>query len=213
MSLIGIGFLLFFLIWFGVIGYSPDIENLQNPINKSASQIYSADGKIIGTYNADKANRIPVPYSKLSPYLVKALVATEDERFYEHSGIDFIALGRAIVKRGLMGRQVPVAAVRSHSSLPSSSIPILLSPLPSDCCRNPSSGSQPLSLSATSPKKRSSRSISTISTSSMVLWASRQQPTPILIRSPRILPSMRQHCSSVCARTPRCSICALSRAL
>ena len=104
MSLIGIGFLLFFLIWFGVIGYSPDIDNLQNPINKSASQIYSADGKIIGTYNADKANRIPVPYSKLSPYLVKALVATEDERFYEHSGIDFIALGRAIVKRGLMGQ-------------------------------------------------------------------------------------------------------------
>lgn len=104
MSLIGIGFLLFFLIWFGVIGYSPDIENLQNPINKTASQIYSADGKIIGTYNADKANRIPVPYSKLSPYLVKALVATEDERFYEHSGIDFIALGRAIVKRGLMGQ-------------------------------------------------------------------------------------------------------------
>ena len=48
MSLIGIGFLLFFLIWFGVIGYSPDIENLQNPINKTASQIYSADGKIIG---------------------------------------------------------------------------------------------------------------------------------------------------------------------
>lgn len=104
MSLIGIGFLLFFLIWFGVIGYSPDIENLQNPINKTASQIYSVDGKIIGTYNADKANRIPVPYSKLSPYLVKALVATEDERFYEHSGIDFIALGRAIVKRGLMGQ-------------------------------------------------------------------------------------------------------------
>ena len=79
MSLIGIGFLLFFLIWFGVIGYSPDIENLQNPINKTASQIYSADGKIIGTYNADKANRIPVPYSKLSPYLVKALVAVNSK--------------------------------------------------------------------------------------------------------------------------------------
>lgn len=94
----------FFLIWFGVVGYSPDIENLQNPISKSASQVYSADGKIIGTYNADRANRIPIPYSNLSPYLVQALVATEDVRFYDHSGIDFIALGRAIVKRGILGQ-------------------------------------------------------------------------------------------------------------
>ena len=45
-----------------------------------------------------------VDYNKLSPDLVRALIATEDERFYEHSGIDFIALGRAIVKRGLMGQ-------------------------------------------------------------------------------------------------------------
>ena len=66
--------------------------------------MYSADGKIIGTYNADRANRIPIPYSNLSPYLVQALVATEDVRFYDHSGIDFIALGRAIVKRGILGQ-------------------------------------------------------------------------------------------------------------
>ncbi len=95
---------LFFMIWFGVVGYSPDIDNLQNPISKTASQVYSADGKIIGTYNADRANRIPISYSNLSPYLVEALVATEDVRFYDHSGIDFIALGRAIVKRGLLGQ-------------------------------------------------------------------------------------------------------------
>ncbi|MGI6233515.1 MAG: transglycosylase domain-containing protein [Prevotella sp.] len=101
---VGVTVLLFFLIWFGVIGYSPDIDNLQNPINKSASQIYSADGKVLGTWNADKANRIPISYNKLSPYLVQALVATEDVRFYDHSGIDFIALGRAIVKRGIMGQ-------------------------------------------------------------------------------------------------------------
>ena len=92
----GTGFvaLLFFLIWFGVIGYSPDINNLQNPISKSASQVLSADGHILGTYNLDRSNRIPVPYKKLSPYLVQALVATEDVRFYNHSGIDFIALTR-----------------------------------------------------------------------------------------------------------------------
>ncbi len=104
-AMVGITVLLFFMIWFGVIGYSPDIENLQNPISKSASQVFSADGKIIGTYNVDKANRIPVSYQNLSPHLVHALVATEDERFYDHSGIDFIALGRAIVKRGLMGQE------------------------------------------------------------------------------------------------------------
>ncbi len=95
---------LFFMIWHGVIGYSPDIDNLQNPISKSASQVFSSDGKIIGTYNADRANRIPVSYGKLSPYLVQALIATEDVRFHDHSGIDFIALGRAVVKRGLLGQ-------------------------------------------------------------------------------------------------------------
>lgn len=45
-----------------------------------------------------------IPYKKMSPYLVQALVATEDERFYEHSGIDFRALGRAIIKRGILGQ-------------------------------------------------------------------------------------------------------------
>ena len=114
---------------------------------------------------------------------------------------------------GSWGRQVPVVAVRSRSSWPNSSIPTLRSQLRSDCCKNPSSGSRPSNSSATSPRKRSSLSISTISTSSMVLWASRQLPTPISIRSQRILPSTRRHCSSVCARIPRCSIlCAIPSA-
>ena len=103
---VGTGFVtvLFFLIWFGVVGYSPNIDNLQNPISKSASQVLSADGHILGTYNLDRSNRIPISYKKLSPYLVQALVATEDVRFYDHSGIDFIALTRAIVKRGILGQ-------------------------------------------------------------------------------------------------------------
>ena len=94
----------FALIWNGAIGYMPDMEDLQNPISRFATQIYSTDGKVIGTWNINKSNRIPVPYSKLSPHLVHALVATEDERFYEHSGIDFYALGRAIIKRGILGQ-------------------------------------------------------------------------------------------------------------
>ncbi|MDY6249047.1 MAG: transglycosylase domain-containing protein [Prevotella sp.] len=92
----------FAAIWFGLIGYMPDLEELQNPISRSATQVFSADGKVIGTWNYNRENRILVSYNNLSPHLVKALVATEDERFYLHSGIDFIALGRAIVKRGIM---------------------------------------------------------------------------------------------------------------
>lgn len=94
----------FIAIWNGWIGYMPDMENLQNPIDRYASQIYSADGKVLGTWNKSRENRIHVEYSNLSPYLVQALVATEDVRFYEHSGVDFISLGRAIVKRGLLGQ-------------------------------------------------------------------------------------------------------------
>ena len=97
--------LAFTAIWFGWIGYMPPIEDLQNPIDRYATQIYSADGKVIGTWNTNRENRIRVSYDNLSPYLVQALVATEDARFYSHSGIDFIALGRALVKRGLMGQE------------------------------------------------------------------------------------------------------------
>lgn len=92
-------------IWFGWIGYMPDIADLQNPISRYASQVYSVDGKILGTYNMNRENRVHVDFDGLSPYLVQALVATEDERFYEHSGIDFIALTRAVVKRGILGQK------------------------------------------------------------------------------------------------------------
>ncbi len=86
----------------GWIGYMPPIEELQNPINRYATQVYSSDGKIMGTWNYNRENRVLVDYSQLSPALVQALVATEDVRFYDHSGIDFIAIGRAIVKRGIL---------------------------------------------------------------------------------------------------------------
>lgn len=92
-------------IWFGWIGYMPDLEDLQNPISRYASQVYSVDGKILGTYNMNRENRVHVDYDGISPYLVQALVATEDERFYDHSGIDFIALTRAVVKRGILGQK------------------------------------------------------------------------------------------------------------
>ncbi len=95
----------FWAISEGKIGYMPPIEDLQNPINRYATQVYSADGELMGTWSISRENRVLVGYSELSPWLVKALVATEDARFYEHSGIDFYALGRAIIKRGIMGQK------------------------------------------------------------------------------------------------------------
>jgi len=95
----------FYAISEGWIGYMPPVQELQNPINRFATQVYSCDGKIIGTWNYNRENRVCVDYTKLSPALVQALVATEDKRFYDHSGIDFYSLGRAIIKRGVLGQK------------------------------------------------------------------------------------------------------------
>lgn len=96
-----VGFL-FLWIWTSV---KYDDDEISNPINSFASQVYASNGELIGTWNLSKDNRVPVKYDALSPYLVQALISTEDERFYEHSGIDFYALGRAILKRGVMGEK------------------------------------------------------------------------------------------------------------
>ena len=84
----------------GWIGYMPNIEELQNPINRYASQIFTDDGKLIGTWSRNE-NRVFADYDQIAPHMFNALVATEDERFFEHSGIDVKALLRAIVKRGI----------------------------------------------------------------------------------------------------------------
>lgn len=92
---------LFAAIRGGLIGYMPDIEEIQSPINRYASQILSSDGQMLGTWSRSE-NRVFVSYDSISPYVIKALVATEDARFYEHSGIDFRALFRAVIKRGIL---------------------------------------------------------------------------------------------------------------
>ncbi|MDR2085650.1 MAG: transglycosylase domain-containing protein, partial [Dysgonamonadaceae bacterium] len=92
----------FILIANGKIGYIPPIEDLENPINKYASQILSVDRENMGTYSERKENRIYVNYKELSPNIINALIATEDARFREHSGIDVYALMRAFIKRGIL---------------------------------------------------------------------------------------------------------------
>ena len=94
--------LLFFAIAKGWIGYMPDMEELENPSYKFASQVISADGKTMGTWSYSKENRVYVDYDDISPNLINALVATEDIRFYEHSGIDARSLLRAIIKTGIL---------------------------------------------------------------------------------------------------------------
>ena len=85
----------------GKIGYVPPVEELENPNLKFATQIISEDGHLLGTWSLSKENRLYVGYEDLSPHLVKALVATEDVRFSEHSGIDARAFMRALIKRGI----------------------------------------------------------------------------------------------------------------
>ncbi|MBD5356481.1 MAG: penicillin-binding protein [Bacteroides sp.] len=92
------------LIYNGVIGYMPPIEELEDPHDKLASVVIASDGTTeFGRYFAGAGNRVNSDYKSVSPHVIDALIATEDERFYDHSGIDFIALGRAGVKTLMMG--------------------------------------------------------------------------------------------------------------
>ncbi|MDE5968578.1 MAG: transglycosylase domain-containing protein, partial [Muribaculaceae bacterium] len=94
-----LGLILFFvLIYHGVIGYMPDLHSLKNPTDKYASVIYSADGEEMGRYFANTGNRVYADYSDISHHVVDALIATEDSRFEEHSGIDVRALWRVLFK-------------------------------------------------------------------------------------------------------------------
>jgi penicillin-binding protein 1A len=94
-------FLIFLLTSWGVLGKLPTFTELENPENNLATEIISSDGKTLGKYATE--NRTPIKFKDLPDNLIKALVATEDERFYEHSGIDFKGTARAILKPGSGG--------------------------------------------------------------------------------------------------------------
>jgi len=99
------GFLLLILMFtlanFGLFGKMPSLEQLQNPEADLASEIYSSDGVLMGKYYSE--NRSEVKYNEISPNVINALLATEDERFYDHSGIDAKALVRAVATLGRDG--------------------------------------------------------------------------------------------------------------
>ncbi len=95
-------FLIFLLASWGFLGEMPTFERLENPQTNLATEIISSDGQTLGKYYLDD-NRTPVSYDELPDNLVHALVATEDARYYEHSGIDAIGTIRAIVFLGKRG--------------------------------------------------------------------------------------------------------------
>ncbi len=93
--------LLFFITSIGGFGPLPTFEELENPQTNLATEVISADGVTIGKYATE--NRTPIKFKELPENLVNALVATEDERFFEHSGIDFRSFARAAIKLGKDG--------------------------------------------------------------------------------------------------------------
>lgn len=96
-----IGF--FLLSYNNVIGDMPEIDDLKNPIDQYATVIYTADGEEMGRFFNSTSNRLYADYEDIAPCLVDALIATEDSRFTEHSGVDIRALFRVAFKTGMAG--------------------------------------------------------------------------------------------------------------
>ncbi len=95
--------ILILLANFGVFGKMPSLEELENPSILQASEVYADDGTLMGKYYTERGNRSNVKYRDISPHVIDALVATEDERFYSHSGIDFKSTLRAVFTLGKQG--------------------------------------------------------------------------------------------------------------
>ena len=95
--------LLVLLASWGVFGPMPSLKKLENPSILQATEVYADDGTLMGKYYLEKGNRSSVDYNDISKYAVDALVATEDERFYKHSGIDFKSTLRAVMLQGRKG--------------------------------------------------------------------------------------------------------------
>jgi penicillin-binding protein 1A len=102
-SLFGLGVLTVAVSLLCVILFAdiPSVDDIERPDMNLATQVISDDGEVLATYHLE--NRIFIDYKDISPYMVQAAVATEDVRFYKHSGIDFRSLARVAVKTVLGG--------------------------------------------------------------------------------------------------------------
>lgn len=90
------------MIYHGYIGYMPPVEGLLNPEGRFASRLFTSDGVEMGRFYQSRNNRVYADYSEISPNVINALIATEDERFMQHSGIDIMALSRVLFKTILL---------------------------------------------------------------------------------------------------------------
>lgn len=90
------------MIYHGYIGYMPPVEGLLNPEDRFASRLFTSDGVEMGRLYQSRNNRVYADYSEISPNVINALIATEDERFMQHSGIDIMALSRVLFKTILL---------------------------------------------------------------------------------------------------------------
>ena len=90
------------MIYHGYIGYMPPVEGLLNPEDRFASRLFTSDGVEMGRFYQSRNNRVYADYSEISPNVINALIATEDERFVQHSGIDIMALSRVLFKTILL---------------------------------------------------------------------------------------------------------------
>lgn len=90
------------MIYHGYIGYMPPVEGLLNPEDRLASRLFTSDGVEMGRFYQSRNNRVYADYSEISPNVINALIATEDERFMQHSGIDIMALSRVLFKTILL---------------------------------------------------------------------------------------------------------------
>ena len=108
--ILGVGFslglliaLLVLLVRLGVFGTLPGYETLRSIENNTASEVFSADGKLMGRFYFE--NRLTINNKDISTHVINALIATEDKRYFEHEGVDYLSLGRVMFKSILMGKR------------------------------------------------------------------------------------------------------------
>ena len=155
------------------MGDLPETEALANPKTDFATRVYSFDGKVLGRYYTE--NRSDARFETLPPHLVEALTSTEDARFYDHAGIDFIGLARAIAYMGKRGGGSTVT--QQLAKLLFTDKYETTSFFERAVLQNPRSGSSRPAWNATTPRRKLWHCTSTATTSSTKRWASKVPPT------------------------------------